>query len=514
MSTPLSAPAALARERPGARPARCAPPCTIVIFGARGDLARRKLMPAIAHLAEDGLLAADSRVIGIGTRPMSDDEFRKAMGEAIGQAGDGEGMTPPELLERLSYVSGDIDDEGMYRRLQERLATSEGGAVAHRLFYLAVPPALFPPALRHLSASRLMPRQRDDGEGWARVIIEKPFGSDLASARALNRLVRSAFSERQVFRIDHYLGKETVQNLLVHRFANSIFEPVWNRDHVHHVQITVAETVGVEHRASFYEQAGVIRDVFQNHLLQLLALTTMEPPNTFDANAVRHEKVKVLGAVRAYPENEARQALVAGQYGAGAIGGKPVPGYREEPGVTRDSSTPTFAALRLEIHNWRWRGVPFFLRSGKRLARRFTEIAVRFHRPPHLLFPLREGDALDPNVLTFRIQPEEQISLGFEVKVPGPDVRVTPVRMVFSYADAFDGDRHPAYETLLLDCMEGDQTLFDRADSVEEAWRIIDPIAGAAAAVLPENYPAGSWGPSSADALIARSGASWRNQGR
>jgi glucose-6-phosphate 1-dehydrogenase len=304
-----------------------------------------------------------------------------------------------------------------------------------------------------------------------------------------------------------------VQNLFVHRFANSIFEPIWNRDHVHHVQITAAETVGVEHRARYYEEAGVIRDMFQNHLLQLLALTAMEPPNTFSADAVRNEKVKVIEAIRDFTPAQARHALALGQYGAGMMDGKTVPGYRQESGVDPASRTPTFAALRLDIQNWRWQGVPFFLRSGKRMARRVTEIAVQFRRPPHTLFKLVGSEQLDPNVLAFRIQPEEGISLRFEVKAPGVDIRVTPVRMIFSYADAFGrGGEYTAYETLILDCMEGDATLFNRADAVEEAWRLVDPLVEA---TMDEsdgfpNYAAGSWGPASADELIGREGAVWR----
>ncbi|MBX6331501.1 MAG: glucose-6-phosphate dehydrogenase, partial [Gemmatimonadaceae bacterium] len=370
-----------------------------------------------------------------------------------------------------------------------------------------------PDAINHLSESGLAPRPDAAREGWVRVIIEKPFGHGRESARELNRLLRSRFAEAQVYRIDHYLGKETVQNLLVLRFANSIFEPIWNRDHVDHVQITAAETVGVEHRAAYYEESGVLRDMFQNHLLQLLALTAMEPPNTFGANVVREEKVKVLEAMRRYAPEDARDASVIGQYGPGTIGGVSVPGYREEPGVAPDSRVPTYAAVRFLIDNWRWEGVPFFVRSGKRLARRVTEIAVQFRRPPHLLFRLGHGERLEPNVLAIRIQPDEGIALRFAVKRPGIDVQMAPVRMRFSYQEAFGADSHSAYETLLLDCMLGDATLFSRGDQVEAAWDVIDPLIEAWNAVDPAifpNYRAGDWGPAAANALLARNGASWR----
>lgn len=518
MTTPLVAPCELVRERPAPRPGAKAGPCTMVILGAGGDLTRRKLMPALAHLAGDGMLDRGFAVIGVGRQPMPDAAFRESMRGALERSTEVGAMDAghrEQFLGRLHYVAGDLRDVETYRRVGECLAAIEGDRAAERgrLFYLAIPPSVYGNAIHLLAESRLAPRVVDDRPAWVRVIIEKPFGHDLASARALNELLRACFSERQVYRIDHYLGKETVQNILMFRFANSIFEPVWNRDHIHHVQITAAETVGVEHRASYYEEAGVLRDMFQNHLLQLLALTAMEPPNTFEANAVRDEKVKVLGAIRPLTPTQARMESVVGQYAAGAIDGRAVPGYRAEPGVAPGSRVPTYAALRLMVDNWRWEGVPFFLRSGKRLARRVTEIAVQFRKPPHLLFRPHDGDVVDPNVLTMRIQPNEGISLRFEVKVPGVDVRVAPVLMNFSYADAFGPDGHSAYETLLLDCMMGDATLFARGDQVEAAWRVIDPVIaaweGAEPAELP-NYRAGEWGPGVASALIARDGAAWR----
>jgi glucose-6-phosphate 1-dehydrogenase len=518
MSATLTASCELDEAQRAAPGLRGSGPCTVIIMGACGDLTSRKLMPALAHLDVDGLLDPSFAAIGVARESMSDEKFRKNMDRAIqssAETGQTDGEARAKFLEKLRFVSGDLLDPGTYARIAECLAGIEGEDVAKRgrLFYFAIPPSLYPDVLRHLSASGLAPRASEAKSAWVRLIIEKPFGHDLASARQLNALVRSIFSERQIYRIDHYLGKETVQNLLVLRFANSIFEPVWNREHVQHVQITAAETVGVGHRASYYEEAGVLRDMFQNHLLQLLSLTTMEPPSSFAADTVRNEKVKALRSIRPMTPMEARTASVVGQYGPGMMDGKRVPGYREEPRIAPDSRVPTYAALRLMIDNWRWEGVPFFLRSGKRMASRVTEIAVQFRRPPHLLFPIDDDDEVAPNVLSIRIQPEEGISLRFEVKAPGVDVRLTPVRMVFSYDAAFGASTHSAYETLLLDAMQGDAMLFARGDQVEAAWRVIDPVVAAWEEGIPTgipNYEAGSWGPSVAGALVARDGASWR----
>ena len=415
---------------------------------------------------------------------------------------------------RLSYLRGDLDDAATYRALRQRLEERErqDPRPQGRLVYLSIPPSLYPGVVERLSQEQVAVRVRDPrAVPWMRVVIEKPFGRSLRTARELNRLVHEHLSEHQVFRIDHYLGKETVQNVLVFRFANSIFEPVWNRQHVDHVQITAAETVGVEHRAGYYEEAGVVRDMFQNHLLQLLTLTAMEPPVTSKADAVRDEKVKVLRAIRPISLADLGAYAVRGQYAAGEIEGKAVPAYADEEGVAAGSRTPTYAALRVMIDNWRWEGVPFFLRSGKRLARRDTEIAIQFRAPPHLMFPAG-GEAIAPNVLTIQVQPDEGLSLSFEIKVPGTGMRMTEVRMDFSYAEAFGRSDHDAYETLLLDCMAGDPTLFNRADGTEAAWKVVDPIIEAwdAAPDRPPAYPAGSWGPPEADALIASCGAVWR----
>lgn len=505
-----------ARAAPGFR--KAAGSSTMVIMGASGDLTSRKLMPALAHLDHDGLLDPAFTVIGVAREPLSDVKFRQRVDGAIqssSETGETDSEARTDFLGRIRYVSGDLLDAGTYVKLAECLRSIEGDRTAERgrLFYLAIPPSLYPGVIRHLSASGLAPRASEATSAWIRLIIEKPFGHDFASARALNALVREVFSENQVYRIDHYLGKETVQNLMVLRFANSIFEPVWNREHVQHVQITAAETVGVGHRASYYEEAGVLRDMFQNHLLQLLSLTTMEPPSSFAADAVRDEKVKALRSIRRMTPMEARAASVVGQYGPGIIDGQRVPGYQKEPGVAPNSRVPTYAALRLMIDNWRWEGVPFFLRSGKGMAKRVTEIAVQFRRPPHLLFPVIDDNEVAPNVLAIRVQPEEGISLRFVVKVPGVGMRMTPVNMVFSYSTAFGPSTHSAYETLLLDVMQGDATLFARADQVEEAWCVIDPVTAAWEEGIPTgipNYEAGSWGPGAADSLIARDNAEWR----
>jgi len=498
--------------------AEAAPPCTLVILGAEGDLSHRKLMPALFHLTHDELVPEGFTVIGVARKEQSEDAFRQSVKRSLSEskeAGPMDEAVFARFARRLSYLRGDLDDPATYRALRARLEERErqDPRPQGRLAYLSIPPSLYPRVVEHLSREQVTVRVRDpDAMPWMRVVIEKPFGRSLHTARELNHLVHEHLSEHQVFRIDHYLGKETVQNVLVFRFANSIFEPVWNRQHVDHVQITAAETVGVEHRAGYYEEAGVVRDMFQNHLLQLLTLTAMEPPASFKADVVRDEKVKVLSAIRRIPRGRVDEYAVRAQYGPGVVDGKPVPGYRQEPGVKPDSHTPTYAAIRFMVDNWRWQGVPFYLRSGKRLVRRASEIAIQFRRPPHLMFP-REVGEFEPNVIAMRVQPDEGISLRFETKVPGIDLRMKPVDMDFSYGDAFTGPEHSAYETLLVDCMTGDAMLFARRDEVESAWAVVDPIIEAwearPAANLP-SYAAGTWGPPEADALLAPGHPRWR----
>ena len=520
MSAPsVAVPVRLSEHMSVPEPFKKGDPCTAVILGAGGDLTRRTLMPALVPLLHDGLLHDAFSVVGAAREPLSDQAFRDRMRQAILESDEVSHVpdaTWDHFAKRIHYVQGDMTDPAFFAAVSARVAEfeKESAQPRGRLFYLALPPSVYETAVDLLSSTALVPRIGDPAQRpWARVIIEKPFGSSLETARALNQAVRKRLAEHQVYRIDHYLGKETVQNLLVLRFANSIFEPVWNRQHIHHVQITAAETVGVEHRAGYYEQAGVVRDMFQNHLLQLLALTAMEPPVAFRAEEVRDEKVKVLRAIRPITPATIDDFAVRGQYGPGAIGGAAVPGYRQEERVAPGSTTPTYAAVRFLIDNWRWQGVPFYVRSGKHLARRATEIAIQFRRPPHLMFPQDGGRSIAANVLVIRIQPNEGVSLCFEIKVPGVDVRTTSVQMDFSYANAFGSTDHSAYETLLLDAMVGDGTLYARSDQVEAAWTLVDPIVqaweGDPARGFP-NYVAGSWGPGIADAFIARDGARWR----
>ena len=495
------------------------PPCTVVILGAEGDLAHRKLMPALYHLTRDGLLPEGLTIVGVARRDQGEDRFRQAMKSAIAESNEA-GPVDEEVFarfaRRLFYVRGDLNDPASYRALRQRLEAreKEEPKPQGRLVYLSVPPSLYPAAVEHLSREAVAVRVRDPrATPWVRLIVEKPFGRSRETARELNRLVHEHLSEHQVFRVDHYLGKETVQNVLVFRFANSIFEPVWSRQHIDHVQITAAETVGVEHRAGYYEEAGAVRDMFQNHLLQLLTLTAMEPPSSFTADAVRDEKVKVLASIRRLREGGIDDHAVRGQYGPGTIDGRPVPGYRQEQGVAPDSQTPTLAALRLMVDNWRWQGVPFYLRSGKRMPRRVSEIAVQFRCPPHLMFARARVPELAPNLIAMRVQPDEGLSLRFEIKVPGLELALKPVDMAFSYAEAFGGAEHSAYETLLVDCMTGDATLFARRDEVEAAWAVVDPILDAWAAGPPApfpNYAAGTWGPREAHKLFAGGAGRWR----
>jgi glucose-6-phosphate 1-dehydrogenase len=493
---------------------RPAPPCAMVIFGATGDLTKRKLIPALYNLTVSGLLPKQFAVVGVGRTPLTDDEFRQRMEEALDEFATVEvdNAKAESLTCPFRYVTGDPGDVEMFRRLSETLAKldQEVGTSGNTLFYLAVPPSLFDDTVRNLGESGLT---REEEGHWRRVIIEKPFGHDLDSARLLNRQIREILDEKQIYRIDHYLGKETVQNIMAFRFANGIFEPIWNRRYVDHVQITVAETVGVEGRGSYYEEAGALRDMVQNHMFQLLAFTAMEPPISFAADVVRDERVKVLSAIRPLSHEDVLRSAVRGQYGEGAIDGEHTPAYRAEPGVSPASATETFVALELFIDNWRWADVPFYLRTGKHLPKRVTEIAIQFKRAPFMLFRDTPVESLNPNLLVMKIQPDEGISLRFEGKVPGPSVRLGTVRMHFEYSDYFGSQPHTGYETLLYDCMIGDSTLFHRSDMVEAGWCVVTPILDVWKAIAPRNFPnyaAGTWGPKEAEDLI-KDGRKWRS---
>ena len=500
--------------RPGLRAESAPEPCALVIFGATGDLARRKLVPALYNLAVTGHLAAAFGMVGVAKSERSSDDFARDMREAVGTFSRTKPIDPEiwqDFAAGMRYVSGSFDEPETYARLRAQLEELDRtrSTRGNRLYYFATPPSAFPTLLKGLKSAGLINPPNDSR--FTRVVIEKPFGRDLASARALNRLVLETCDERQVFRIDHYLGKETVQNLLVFRFANSIFEPIWNRRFVDHVQITAGEELGIEGRGRYYEEAGILRDMIQNHVLQLVCLTGMEPPVAFDADAVRDEKIKVLRGVETFetPEQVARNVVV-GQYTAGSIGGMDVPGYQQEKDVAPGSRTPTFVAMRLNVRSWRWAGVPVYIRSGKRMPKRATEIAVHFQPLPHSLFG--EG-ATQPNVLIVRVQPEEGIALRFSVKVPGERYRPRTVSMDFRYGATFGMTVPEAYERLLLDAMRGDQTLFTRRDEVEAAWKIVDSILKVTESPEfppPHPYPAGTWGPPAAEQLLAQDGRAWR----
>jgi len=493
--------------------------CAVVIFGASGDLTRRKLMPALYNLAWGHSLPGRVAVVGVARRDKSDESFRAEMKQAVSSFSRRKPIDPAvwsDFERGISYVRGAANEPATYEALRIHLerVDAERGTGKNRLFYLAVPPSEFGPIVEGLRASRLVASTSEErtGGAWTRVVFEKPFGHDLQSARELNDAVASAFDESQVFRIDHYLGKETVQNLLVFRFANSLFEPVWGREHVDHVQITVAEELGVEGRGKFYEQTGVTRDIVENHLMQLLCLTAMEPPISLSADAVRDEKVKVLRSLRPMEDSEVARHVVRGQYTSGVVNGEDVPGYREEPDVSHDSRVETFVAMRVLVDNWRWSGVPFYVRAGKRLARRVTEIAVVFREVPHTLFRARDG-GITPNVLSLRIQPDEGIALRFISKEPGQQTILRDVAMDFRYGATFGSNTPEAYERLLLDAMRGEATLFTRRDEVEEQWAYMDRVLKAWEAddmPPPPTYSAGSWGPDQAEDLLARDGRRWR----
>jgi glucose-6-phosphate 1-dehydrogenase len=488
--------------------------CAVVIFGATGDLARRKLLPALVNLAGRRALPERFTVLGVGRTPMTDGAYRDKVARSLGEFGSG--PVDPALwawLEpRLFYSYETLETLASYESLSDRLDALDGASSsrAGRLFYLATPPDAMADIVLRLGAVGLL---NEEQGSWRRVVFEKPFGHDLASALALDRQLAADLAETQIFRIDHYLGKETVQNLMALRFGNGIFEPVWNRRYIDHVQITVAETVGIEDRGGYYDRSGALRDMVQNHLFQLLALTVMEPPISFSADAVRDERVKVLHAIHPFTDASVRSDVVRGQYGPGTWKGTPIPGYRSEAKVAPGSATETYVALRLSIDNWRFAGVPFYLRTGKRLPARVSEIAIQFNRPPLQLFRQIGVEAVEPNVLLVRIQPNEGISLQFQAKVPGAGVRLGTVTMAFNYSDYFASAPETGYETLLYDCMTGDQTLFHRADMVAAGWRAVAPIldvVGAKPDELLHEYPAGSWGPAAADALLARDGRAWR----
>ena len=499
---------AVSQENPlleGLRKRRTAEPCALTIFGASGDLTQRKLIPALYSLAFRNLLPPNFGVVGVARTPMTDDEFRERMQQAVTDHARDEFRQEvwDELAEGFRYVATDFGQEGGEQHVVECLHAldRDRGTAGNRLDYLAVPPAAIEAIVVAMGKHRT-------SEGWTRLIVEKPFGHDLESARHLNEVIRTYFDESEIFRIDHYLGKETVQNMLVLRFANGIFEPIWNRQFVDHVQITVAESLGIEGRAEFYEQAGAVRDIVQNHLLQLVALTAMEPPIDFSADSVRNEKVKVLKAIH----TPGPKHIVRGQYGPGYIEGEEVPGYREEPGVAPDSLTETYVAAKLFVDNWRWADTPFYIRTGKRLPKRETTIAIQFKRAPHPPFEIDSEDSLRPNVLLVHVQPDEGVSLAVGAKVPGQGMTIRTVHMDFLYGGAFRTGLPEAYERLILDCLLGDATLFTRADEVEEQWAIVDAMVAPWKRDRPNfpNYAAGTWGPATAAELLARDGREWR----
>ncbi len=495
---------------------RGAQPTIITIFGASGDLCARKLVPAIYNLAVDNLLPADFYLIGFGRKPIPDEEFRSLASEAISKFSRRE--LNRDIWDRIEknafYCSGGYDEVEAFQKLRDKVDSIEKdlGREIQSVFYVSTPPSVFEPIIKNLGEVGLAKRHQD-GDRHTKVVIEKPFGKDLESARHLNRVISGVFQERQVYRIDHYLGKETVQDLLVQRFANTIFEPLWNRNYVDNVQITVAESLGVGTRGGYYEQSGATRDMIQNHTMQLLALTAMEPPASLDAEAIRDEKVKLLKAIKPLRLGYSNSDVVRAQYAEGLIDGQKVDGYREEEGVSEESNTETYAALRLAINNWRWEGVPFYLRSGKRMARRVTEIAIQFKRPPSSLFSENEMINLASNSLVFQIQPDEGSTILLNGKIPGLQTRTQPVKMHFRYSTTFGSNTPEAYERLVLDAMIGDGTLFIRGDETEASWGLITPLHEfwqSEGQRGMESYAAGSWGPNASDRMLWQGEHEWR----
>ena len=507
-SAVLTAPTARRIGRPG-------DPCVMVIFGAAGDLTRRKLIPALYNLASEQLLSREFAVVGLARSPLTTEQFRDKVSQDIKQYATG--PVDSDLWEwfvrRMHYIPGDFSNPEAYAGLRELLQKVDTDHSTHGnyFFYLATAPDYFGPVIENLGKTGLL---AEDNRHWRRVIVEKPFGRDLDSARALNKQIQKVLDEKQIYRIDHYLGKETVQNILAFRFANGIFEPIWNRRYIDHVQISVAETVGVESRGSYYDQAGALRDMVPNHIMQLISLTAMEPPISFQADAVRDEQAKILHAIQPLTSEEVLLKSVRGQYGEGIVAGQRIPAYRAEQDVPSDSRTETFVAMKLQIDNWRWADVPFYLRTGKALPVRNTHIVIQFRRAPFVLFRDTPVENLTPNQLVLHIQPEEGISLRFAAKTPGAVMRLGTVDMNFEYADYFGVTPSTGYERLLHDCMIGDATLFQRADMVEAGWCVVNPVLDVWKALPPRNFPnyaAGTWGPKEADDLMERDGRRWRN---
>jgi glucose-6-phosphate 1-dehydrogenase len=500
--------------REGLRLESAAEPCAFVIFGASGDLTKRKLVPALYRLTQQRLLPAECAIVGMSRSPLGHDEFRRRLKEAVAAFSEAKQVDEAvweSFARGIFYVPGNINDPDAYRRMSEFLdqVDRERGTAGNRVFYLSVAPEHYGEAIRRLGAAG-MARPKD--KGWTRAVIEKPFGTDLATAIELNDDVARVFDEDQVYRIDHYLGKETVQNLMVFRFANGIFEPIWNRQYIDHVQLTNAESIGIEGRGAYYETAGVVRDMIQNHVFQVLSLVAMEPPASPAANSVRDEKIKAMQAVRAIPVDRVDEFAVRGQYGPGSVEGSPVSGYRQEPNVHPESAIETYAAIKLYFDSWRWAGVPFYIRSGKRLPKRVTEIAIQFKEAPHLLFGNALEQRIEPNVLVIRIQPDEGITLRIGAKVPGQITRIRWVNMDFRYGASFGASSPEAYERLLLDCIMGNPTLYARRDMTERGWEIVMPILEAwrNSRVAFPNYESGTWGPQAADELIEKDGRRWR----